>query len=207
MCSRQRHESKPCHHKKSPSNVLGAWGFGISLFGLFMTFGLLCPLGLLLSFLGLFAKKRGIAIAGTIIGGIGTAIVAVGIGSIAMAASAVHHYQVEVPKIQQTREVLDTACVEIESYRQENNHLPEGIEGNKLVLKYEDAFGNAVRYEPEENDKFAIRSAGLDGKFDTSDDLRMLNTERALNEPIASHQTNYRSHYWPAKQHHNHCGW
>jgi len=205
MCCRPCHESNENHRRKSSStNVLGAWGFGISLFGLLMTFGLLCPLGLMLSFLGLFAKKRGIAIAGTIIGGIGTSIVAVGIGSIAMAASAVHHYQVEVPKIEQTRAVLDQACVEIESYRQENNKLPEGIEGNKLVLKFEDAYGNAVRYEPEEDGKFAIRSAGTDGQFDTRDDLRTLNTERALNEPIASHTTHFRSH----RTHHRHnCGW
>lgn len=203
MCTSQCHETK-----SSSSNVLGAWGFGISLFGLLMTFGLLCPLGLLLSFFGLFAKKRGIAIAGTIIGGIGTSIVAVGVGSIAMAANAVHHYQVEVPKIQETRQVLDTACVEIESYRQQNNKLPEGIEGNKLVLKFEDAYGNAVRYEPEEDGKFAIRSAGMDGKFDTSDDLRMLNTERALNEPIVDQQTYYRghSHRWQQARHH-HCSW
>ncbi|QDU75182.1 hypothetical protein Pan97_22060 [Bremerella volcania] len=206
MCSRPCHESNQCHHKKSSTNVLGAWGFGISLFGLLMTFGLLCPLGLLLSFFGLFAKKRGIAIAGTIIGGIGTTIVAIGVGSIAMAASAVHHYQVEVPKIEETRHVLDTACVEIESYRQENNKLPEGIEGNKLVLKFEDAYGNAVRYEPEDDGRFAIRSAGIDGKFDTSDDLRMLNTERALNEPIASHATNFHGHKWHVQKH-RHCGW
>lgn len=202
MCTRQCHETK-----SSQTNVLGAWGFGISLFGLLMTFGLLCPLGLLLSFFGLFSKKRGIAIAGTIIGGIGTSIVAVGVGSIAMAANAVHHYQVEVPKIQETRQVLDTACVEIESYRQENNKLPEGIEGNKLVLQFEDAYGNAVRYEPEEDGKFAIRSAGIDGKFDTSDDLRMLNTERALNEPIASTGTHFHGPQWHVQKHHNHCGW
>lgn len=201
MCTRQCHQTK-----SSSTNVLGAWGFGISLFGLLMTFGLLCPLGLLLSFLGLFSKKRGIAIAGTIIGGIGTGIVAVGVGSIAMAANAMHHYQVEVPKIQETRQILDTACVEIETYRQENNQLPEGIEGNKLVLKFEDAYGNAVRYEPEENGKFAIRSAGIDGKFDTRDDLRILNTERALNEPIASHQANYHGHKWHVQKHPS-CGW
>jgi len=207
MCSRQCHQTSSPHHAKSSTNVLGAWGFGISLFGLLMTFGLLCPLGLLLSFLGLFAKKRGIAIAGTIIGGIGTAIVAVGVGSIAMAASAVHHYQVEVPKIEKTREVLNTACVEIESYRQENDKLPEGIEGNKLVLKFEDAYGNPLRYEPEEDGKFAVRSAGVDGEFDTRDDQRMLNTERGLNQPIASHRTHFRGYHGNHGGYHRHCGW
>ncbi|MHC2066726.1 type II secretion system protein GspG [Bremerella sp. T1] len=214
MCSRPCHESNQCRHQSKPSrsNTLGAWGFGISLFGLLVTFGLLCPLGLLLSFFGLFSRKPGIAIAGVIIGGIGTAIVGVGVGSIAMAASAMHHYSVEVPKMEQTREVLDTACVEVESFRQENNKLPEGIEGNKLVLKYEDAYGNAVRYEPEEDGKFAIRSAGPDGTFDTNDDQRMLNSERSLNTDIAVHSTHYRGyrhngwdHHW---HQHNHCrGW
>lgn len=193
-----------CRHRNRPrTNVLGAWGFGISLFGLLVTFGILCPLGLLLSFLGLFAPRRGLAVAGLIIGGIGTAIVGVGIGSVAMAASAAHYYAVEVPLQQETQKLLDTACVEVESYRQQNGNLPEGIEGNKLVLKFEDPYGNALRYEPEEGNKFAVRSAGADGKFDTPDDLRMLSSERGLNQPIASQQITFHNHGWdcPNRRH------
>ena len=190
-----------CHKHRPRPNSLGAWGFGISLFGLLVTFGLLCPLGLLLSFLGLFFPRRGLAVAGLIIGGIGTAIVGVGVGSIAMAASAAHYYAVEVPIQHETQQLLDTACVEIESYRQENGKLPEGIEGNKLVLKYEDPYGNALRYEPEEDHKFGIRSAGADGKFDTPDDLRMLSSERGLNQPIAADQISFHGRGWDCPQH------
>jgi hypothetical protein len=40
-----------------------------------------------------------------------------------------------------------------------------------MILPHEDAGGNSVRYEEEENHQFAIRSAGPDGQFDTPDDL------------------------------------
>lgn len=207
MCSRQhdqdRNSPAACPPRKRRShNWLGAWGFGVSLFGLLFTFGLLCPLGFLLSFFGLFSPKRGFAVAGLILGGIGSLFVAAGVGTIAIAASTVHHYRVEVPKLEKTRQVLNTACVEVESFRQENGKLPEGIEGNKLVLKFEDGFGNAVRYEPEENGDYGIRSAGHDGQFDTDDDLRVLNSKEGLIEQIATHDS--ASH---AGHRHQYCRW
>lgn len=57
--------------QQAPSNGLGTSGFVISLIG-FLTCGLLCPLGLLLSFFGLFKPPRGQAIAGTILGSLGS---------------------------------------------------------------------------------------------------------------------------------------
>jgi len=166
-----------------PVNAMGVAGFGVSLFGLLFTLGILCPLGVLLSFLGLFSKNRGFAIAGLIIGGLGSAIVAIGVASVAMAASAIHHYQVEVPKQAQTAEVLAIAAVEVEQFRHQHGKLPEGIEGNKLVLKFQDAYGTSLRYEPEEGTKFAVRSAGPDQEFDTPDDLRETNYETQPMQP------------------------
>ena len=58
--------------KQEPSNGMGISGFIVSLVGL-LTCGFLCPLGLLLSFLGLFKPPRGLAIAGTVIGAVGSA--------------------------------------------------------------------------------------------------------------------------------------
>lgn len=57
--------------QQSPSNGLGTAGFVISLVGL-LTCGLICPLGLLFSFFGLFKPPRGLAIAGTVIGLLGS---------------------------------------------------------------------------------------------------------------------------------------
>lgn len=221
MCSRRhdqnQDEQAACHSPRRRShNLMGAWGFGISLFGLLFTFGLLCPLGFLISFFGMFSPKRGLAMAGLILGGLGSLFVAAGIGTLAIAANTFHHYRVEVPKIAKTHDVLNTACVEIETYRQENGNLPEGIEGNKLVLKFEDAFGNSVRYEPEDNGNYGIRSAGLDGKFDTDDDLRVLNSQEGLVHQIATqnrasyHSPRHDSYRGHSHQQHSHqltCRW
>lgn len=82
--------------QQAPSNGLGTAGFVVSLVG-FVTCGILCPLGLLLSFFGLLKPPRGMAVAGTILGGLGSlwlvffgfAIVAgfIGLGSAASEAA------------------------------------------------------------------------------------------------------------------------
>lgn len=57
--------------QQAPSNGLGTGGFVVSLVG-WATCGFLCPLGLLLSLCGLLKAPRGLAIAGAIIGGLGS---------------------------------------------------------------------------------------------------------------------------------------
>jgi type II secretion system protein G len=84
--------------QQAPSNGLGTAGFVISLIG-FLTCGLLCPLGLLLSFFGILKPPRGLAIAGTILGGLGSlwlvlfgfAIIAGYIGLSTAASNAAKH--------------------------------------------------------------------------------------------------------------------
>src|SRR4051794_20572043 len=62
----------------APTNGLGIAGFVVSLVGLILTGGILCPIGLLLSLFALFRRPRGFAIAGFIIGIIGSlALIAV----------------------------------------------------------------------------------------------------------------------------------
>lgn len=56
---------------ESRSNGLGTAGFVVSLLG-FLTCGLICPLGMLLSFFGVFSRPRGLAIAGFVLGVIGS---------------------------------------------------------------------------------------------------------------------------------------
>ena len=55
-----------------PSNGLGIAGFICSLVGLFLCGGIICPVGLILSAMGLRKEPKGLAIAGLIIGLIGT---------------------------------------------------------------------------------------------------------------------------------------
>ena len=53
------------------SNGLGTAGFIVSLIG-FLTCGFISPLGLLFSIIGLFKNPKGLAIAGTVLGLIGS---------------------------------------------------------------------------------------------------------------------------------------
>ncbi len=61
-------------HVVQQSNGMGTAGFVLSLIG-WVTCGVLCPVGLLFSLVGLNREPRGLAIAGTVIGGIGTLLV------------------------------------------------------------------------------------------------------------------------------------
>lgn len=86
--SQQSQPAQPIHQTiviENRSNGLGTAGFVISLVG-FLTCGLICPLGMLISFFGMFSRPRGTAIAGFVFGVIGSAwLWLVGLGLIATA--------------------------------------------------------------------------------------------------------------------------
>jgi hypothetical protein len=122
-----------------------------------------------MSFLALGKKPRGAAAAGVFLGLIGSlwiGFLTAGAISATMHAAAREEHQ----RARATQHVLVQAQGVIERYRSETGRLPEGIEGNKLVLSFTDVWNNAVRYDGDE-DAYAIRSAGPDRKFDTPDDL------------------------------------
>jgi hypothetical protein len=151
-----------------PVNRLGRKGFWTSVFGL-ATCGLLSPLGLVMSFLALGKKPRGAAAAGVILGLIGSLWIGM-LGASAISAAMHAAARAEHQRARATQNVLVQAQGVIERHRSETGRLPEGIEGNKLVLSFTDVWNNAVRYDGDDNG-YAIRSAGPDGKFDTPDDL------------------------------------
>ena len=88
----------------APTNGLGIAGFIVSLVGL-LSCGLLCPIGFLLSLVGLTKQPRGFAIAGAIIGAIGTLwLVLFGFAMILAVfglSSAAKEVQQEMQQIQQ----------------------------------------------------------------------------------------------------------
>lgn len=172
MCRRNCKSDKSL---RPPVNSLGIWGFFVSLFGLVFTLGAISPIGLLLSMLGMLYPRRGFAVAGLIVGMIGTGLITAIVGTATIAAEAYHHYAHEVPQIEQTLAKLDDAIVVIETKRSEQGELPGGVDGNKLVLPITDAWEQSLRYEPEDSgSSYAVRSAGPDQQFDTADDLRMV---------------------------------
>jgi hypothetical protein len=152
-----------------PVNRLGRTGLWTSLFGLF-TCGLLSPVGLFMSLAALSRKPRGAATAGVLVGLLGSLWLGL-IGSLvvgaAMSAAALEQAKLE----NRTKAAMTAAEKAIEQYEGEAGRLPEGIEGNKLVLPFTDAWENPLRYDLEDDGRFLIRSAGPDADFDTEDDL------------------------------------
>jgi hypothetical protein len=153
-----------------PSNAMGVAGLIISILALIFTCGLLSPIGLLLSLIGLFRRPRGEAIAGTIIGGIGTlAVVSVLAFVVLVSSSAVNAARhAESRKI--THQAMAAAELDVEEFRFQHGSLPAGIEGNKIVLQHHDGWDTSLRFEPD-GDLYRIRSAGPDREFDTRDDI------------------------------------
>lgn len=162
---------------KPPTNGLGIAGFTFGILGLF-TFGLLSPIGLLLSFFGLFKKPRGFAAAGF-------AMSLVGVGFIGAAATlpviAHRHrqatYALEAQQ-RQTLNVIQAAVQEVEiSRRTGQSQGLDGFEGNAITVRFQDAWKNDLRFD-ERSDGFAVRSAGPDLAFDTPDDLVQVSSIR-----------------------------
>ena len=155
----------------APTNGLGIAGFIVSLVGLVATCGVLCPLGLSLSLFGLLKRPRGFAIAGTIIGLIGTASIALFFGFLATAAVRGARTAETAACMAQTKAVLAEAEEIIEMHRIDTGKLPGGIEGNKLLVELSDGWGGSIRYDREDDHRYLVRSSGEDGEFDTPDDV------------------------------------
>jgi hypothetical protein len=140
---------------------MGTAGFVVSLVGIVFTCGVICPIGLILSLIGIGKEPKGLAIAGTVIGAVGSlGFVFVGLGIVA----GLLFSQVEPP------DTLGLAVEAVESYARQMGEIPPAEEGQELIKLIQDAWGNELRYEPGEA-SFLIRSAGPDGVFDTDDDV------------------------------------
>ena len=153
------------------------WGFnGIFLF--FLSLGLLSPITLLISLVGLKRKPRKMAVAGTGLSLAGIAVMA------ALVFGAVHHDKqirhqrrmakerfVVAKQVDQAKALLTYAATEFEDFRDDNDgKLPCDLDGCALALKHVDPWENEIMYEVD-RDAAALRSAGPDEKFFTKDDL------------------------------------
>jgi hypothetical protein len=154
------------------SNNLGIAGFVLSLVGLFACGGLLCPLGALLSFIALFKQPRGFAVAGFIIGMVGSFgfIIFLLLGGLAFMAGVLGFAWLAGPTIQTTSSIVESERIIVE-YRDEHGAFPDGIQGNRMIRDHTDGWETPLRYECISDDAFEIRSAGPDRTFDTSDDI------------------------------------
>jgi len=163
-----------------PSNWLGFFGFLVTI----MSCGMLAPLGALMSLFAMRKRPRGFATVGLILGLAGTA----GMGLTAYTAK-VEMDQKHVRRAQaQTNVQMNEARALIENHVAMNDKIPEGTDGNILVLHIVDAWDTELRYDhDEENETYQIRSAGPDRNWDTRDDMVM---GRNANHHVAHHDGN-----------------
>lgn len=167
------YQNPPTSYEPPPTNGLGVAGFAISLTGLVACGGFLSPIGLVLSLVALAKEPRGFAIAGSIIGLLGTALA---ITVILAFAGAIGSFSSGgwfgwSP----TLDSIYTATYEIDSHYAENSDtLPDDDEGSDMVASYLDEWGKPIRYRATPgsgSNAYELYSAGPDGMFDTGDDI------------------------------------
>lgn len=154
-----------------PTNGTAVTGFVISIVALVVSLGILSPIGLIVSLVGLGKAPRGFAIAGTIIGLIGSMV---GVFALLVITGVIGRGWGLFNNPMHTQFMLDSASFDIDyEYAINNNTLPSTIDGNNLISQYTDQWGTTIRYEPTPGtaDEFDLISAGPDLKFGTGDDV------------------------------------
>lgn len=187
-------------YKSSETNGLGIAGFIISLVGL-CTGGILSPIGLIMSIVALGKRPKGLAIAGVVIGAIGSCgiilgiimlplvviaiagvLAAVGAAGLAAAAGGAGGAGIEAQ--------FDTAflAANIEQYHAMQNEYPMTLDDGLRKLDADsplrtDHWNNPYLYivSPDRS-KFWLFSAGPDGIAGTADDIMSALTKEKFGE-------------------------
>lgn len=150
----------------SQTNGLGLAGFIVSLVGLVVTGGFLCPVGVLLSGIALFKPPRAFAVAGLILGLIGSAlavmIVLMMAGLIAGGLFAASNFGLS-PSFYAESTITSHASMQ--------GTLPDEATGNNLLQYDYDEWGTPFRYRPIGTTDFELISAGPDMQHGTGDDV------------------------------------
>lgn len=155
-----------------PSNTLGLAGFITSLASL-ITCGFLSPISLILSFIALFKKPRGFAMAGTLISLVGIALA----GSIATGGALATIWgmnQIQTMQAHiQNQIAFTTGTAGLDDYYAQQQMLPDDAAGQNVLSQYavNDAWGNPLRYRKLSSDRFELISDGPDATPNTPDDV------------------------------------
>ncbi|MEE9394474.1 MAG: type II secretion system protein GspG [Planctomycetota bacterium] len=160
--------------KRPETNGLGVAGFITSLVGLIFTCGLLCPIGLLMSFFALFSRPRGFAVAGTIIGAVGSGIwVLVGMAIIFGAEEAHEQYQDSHFAVEVVAQDLERHGEVLEKIERRERRLLSfaDIRAKLSEEEAQDPWGQVIQVRATHDGDREIYSYGPDGKEDTEDDI------------------------------------
>jgi hypothetical protein len=155
--------------KPRRSNRAGVTGFVLSLLGL-LTCGILSPLALLFSSIGLLKRPRGMATAGFLLSGMGTLFIGSVISGIVLSESEAREHHVNWMSADTARLVAE-ANQAIEAYRSEHGSLPDGSLGRELIAGRQDAWGRDLSYVKVNEELYEVASAGPDGEFGNEDDV------------------------------------
>lgn len=159
-------------------NWWGFWGLLMSL-GSFLTAGFASPLALLVSLVGLRKKKgpRKAAAAGSIFSILGIMLAGTIVNFAINEEHALRqsmyerqHQQEVMAQVEETQVAIAIAERELDEFREDTGYLPNGIDGNMLMLKHTDAWGKEIRYDAETLPT-TLRSAGPDQAYNTDDDV------------------------------------
>lgn len=164
---------------QQPTNGLGLAGFITSLVGL-VSCGFLSPVGLLLSLIGLLKRPRGFAIAGTVLGLLGSAFLAFVGFTLVLGLFGLGKAVETLGKEFETISAGQKAARVITDERTRTGSLPSDEAGTALIKSHVDAWGNPMRYKRSGMD-FSIISNGADGEPGTDDDRSY--TENELRQP------------------------
>ena len=183
-------QAQPPLVQTQSQNGLAIAGFVCSLLGLLGTAGLLSPVGLILSLIALGRQPKGFAVAGVIIGLIGTCgglilVILVAIGGLAAIglATAVALSEPEKTELTADGALITTA---VESRKAETGVYPESIDDLDVVGPFlVDPWGSAYRYELDaERSGYRILSNGPDGLPDTEDDINVRDLPQIWQEDL-----------------------
>lgn len=172
----------PSLQPSATSNGLGLAGFITSLVGLAFTVGLLCPIGLILSLIGLTRRPRGFAVAGVVIGGIGScggclmlvAVVAIAsLAGLAAVSTAVLLVLTSGPQGLETIDHMLKLDSAITAHQKRTGSPPADLLALGLPPEMlRDGWGRPIEYRLEGASPdwtWSIRSAGADGVMDGGD--------------------------------------
>ncbi|MGB0769034.1 MAG: hypothetical protein ACPGYV_15155, partial [Phycisphaeraceae bacterium] len=194
----------PRYYEPPPTNSLGIAGFVVSLSGLVACLGLISPIGLIISLIAMTKSPRGYAVAGSLLGLLGsvmgTAAILLFTGVIGSGWNFGNSYY--YGGVSPTQYELDNASWDINQHFMNNvDTLPDQATGDALIASYTDEWGNALVYTPVpgSTNSYTLKSPGPDGVANTYDDIdqvytAMTRTESAM-EDAEWEIDNYHSTY------------
>ena len=165
-------------------NGLGVVGFLIALIGLFIPTGIVALLGMLISLVALGKSPRFFAGLGVITGLFGTviwlvitilALLGLFVGSMAVVVFTAGAFIITQPEVVEVSSDMINVTMAVAEYEKKNNKLPEDVASLGLgVSTLTDPWGNAYNYQLIDADPgFDVISSGVDGEFDTDDDMKL----------------------------------